>query len=1346
MTSFDLFGPPTKCDIKVGYISTDRGYVSGVGVHEANLYAKQNPGTTFIFATREKIRYLNINEVNRLTVDDLVTQIDTCKGIQLDGDIEKPKITFAGGGGIGAQANPVIGLDGSLLAVDLVRGGHGYRFPPIVELKDDSGSGAGAVIRASIGTTATVYQTYDDEDDFEEYDLKTCAPEIIPPSPDYSVTGENLGGFDSNSYKDNELSAYDQEVKKYVESLSKIKNPFWTTRDEPPLKVAGDGKVSRSFYEVEFPFWRDFLNQHGISPVPPSNAKGSDFSNRWYSFEWNVEIPYDGDYTFRSQCDNDGRLFFDNLPFTEFKIGKGGAAGSVLSSPLVFKKTLKEGNHKLRLELFNHPIKEKVNVQNETLRLATTKNIDFKISTATLFGATVDIPELDISLKKVYGENADIVESFNKVIEYGKVYDVNITSTGQTAQLRTNGQNVLQMEDIPNTDAGGGGVGVFFDDVIISASEGKFFDIKGTNCKFVLENPPIDDRSSESNEVISVFNTADFMDKANRRLWRTNIFGGGFLDSYGVSPFDTEVTLDYNPYAGIHEIVWENVSFPVTGEYIIEIQVDDSVTLEIGDQLVIRKEGFVTGTSIPTGKLKQVYSISQGTYKITAKLEQIPGGSFGFGSQKGLNPMALGINIRTSFEEQDQIAQKSFNENPMAIAMIIEAPDAPIPEAPIPKSEGRCPPNPFWTTRTPGATSSWHPVRFDFWPKFLNSYAMSPVPPFSESGTSAGGQTFTNEWSVNIPYDGYYKLRGEVDDIAQFFIDDQLVLDLSRRVNKVKGENKFFLSEGLKKLKVVVENYKFEEQKLVDQKLFSTADWVNSVPIPPKSKSVTFKVSTASLYANGVKIEGLDLNASKDYGDGKDIKETIVKDVNLGEVYDVEFSSLNSVAGVKLRSTSNQGGQIVEMEDHTDESWDDLVISTTDGRFYDFKNGSNVATCKFTVPFDDKLSIQNTLVGGTQRDGVSYSGPRLAGYLKGFISPFHTDPEEIQDKTWIMSWNNINFPETGQYTLKMRGDDDVIARIDGKEIGKVNVFDGEREFKFNVSAGKRNLEIELYNLRFANTTFNENPTYASVLITRKISVGTGVTKPWTVNPIYVAAKLIPPPCPEEIKGTGVVTKCTPVLPGNGFPTDGGTGYDVGLKLDGVDVINSGINYNPEDEVVVEPNETGVKFRPVLGPFGRVDAIVPVITPSFIGDPPPDRPRDVDRPRDDNPNVGITRFPNIYINSPTGVNFSGVPIISVVRTPPLVDRSKLIQVTDLVGLKQNGYYDGRPYYGAVFYKDGIKYAGYYETAGQLVQIYDTLQESIDAEVTTPPSAILRQGTDISSDNPRLNIPGTPENLT
>ena len=89
--SFNLFGPATINDIKVGYISTDRGYVDGVSRYEANQYAQLNPGTQFIFKNRDLIRYLNINEVNALTPEDLLPNRiptngcdDESKSIHLD--------------------------------------------------------------------------------------------------------------------------------------------------------------------------------------------------------------------------------------------------------------------------------------------------------------------------------------------------------------------------------------------------------------------------------------------------------------------------------------------------------------------------------------------------------------------------------------------------------------------------------------------------------------------------------------------------------------------------------------------------------------------------------------------------------------------------------------------------------------------------------------------------------------------------------------------------------------------------------------------------------------------------------------------------------------------------------------------------------------------------------------------------------------------------------------------------------------------------------------------------------------------------------------------------------------
>ena len=323
-----------------------------------------------------------------------------------------------------------------------------------------------------------------------------------------------------------------------------------------------------------------------------------------------------------------------------------------------------------------------------------------------------------------------------------------------------------------------------------------------------------------------------------------------------------------------------------------------------------------------------------------------------------------------------------------------------------------------------------------------------------------------------------------------------------------------------------------------------------------------------------------------------------------------------------------------------------------------------------------------------------------------------------------MTWKNVEFPEAGEYTMKMLADDTLTVKLDGRKIGFAKVFQHIRTHTFKTTKGKHTLEMELYNIPAPEThTFSLNPTVGGVLITRKIRVGTGITKPWSVNPVGVSALLIPPPCPKVVDGTGVVTDLTTLVPGNGFPTGDGPQYPVGLKLKEIVIDSPGINYDcATDRVVVEPNEGGATLSLCdCGPYGRINKVCV-----------------------DDPGFGFTRVPTVRIISDTGVGFKGTPVFETVRDP-IADPDKLIQVTDLVGVKQTGYYDGRAYYGAVFFKEGVKYAGYYETAGELVQIYDTLQESIDAEVTTPPSAILRQGTDISSDDPRLNIPGTPENL-
>ena len=221
-----LFGPLNRrTAVKVGYIDKDKGFVEGLTVAEANEHASKDPGTTFIFKSGDNIlRYLNINEVNALTEQDTKRGARTstangagsgsngCAGVNQKVTVGPPNIILKGGGGIGALGNPIVGADGSILAVDVVRTGHGYTFPPIVTAKDDGNYGNGAVLRAVLGelviiddelaiqsedgsvsyglnfrndgsirgyrgtNKAQLFQHYDRADDYEEYILTIKDP------------------------------------------------------------------------------------------------------------------------------------------------------------------------------------------------------------------------------------------------------------------------------------------------------------------------------------------------------------------------------------------------------------------------------------------------------------------------------------------------------------------------------------------------------------------------------------------------------------------------------------------------------------------------------------------------------------------------------------------------------------------------------------------------------------------------------------------------------------------------------------------------------------------------------------------------------------------------------------------------------------------------------------------------------------------------------------------------------------------------------------------------------------------------------------------------------------------
>ena len=389
----------------------------------------------------------------------------------------------------------------------------------------------------------------------------------------------------------------------------------------------------------------------------------------------------------------------------------------------------------------------------------------------------------------------------------------------------------------------------------------------------------------------------------------------------------------------------------------------------------------------------------------------------------------------------------------------------------------------------------------------------------------------------------------------------------------------------------------------------------------------------------------------------------------------------------------------------------------------------------------------------TELNGVNYKGPELASYLTGklgrLISPFFPLGKDqggdlLNGKTWEMVWENVDFPESGNYDFQFEVDDIITVfvsnqesgskDIDYKEITKTTLTDVRENgnnpvlVKTTIQKGKRNVKVRLENADFKtigiNGFFTNNPTYFGMKIKFKDTILDEDRRSWVVNPTGISAVLIAPPCPREVGGTGIITSIIPTNPGNNYPTTPpveGDFVDAKITITGGQIENPGIGYTSGDVAIISTGTTSISVPINVGGFGKITGI------------------DIPLP------IPITRYPEIDIGTGTGTNASIIPVTDIEIDPVDVDPENLIQITDLAGLKQTGYILGRAYYGEVYYENGVPFAGRYKTAGTPIQVYATLQESIDAQVTTRPSAIQRSGTDINSNNPRLNIPGTPDNL-
>ena len=828
--SFNLFGPTEKRDIKVGYISTDRGYVKGISLYEANKYAFKNPGTTFILETRDSTRYLNINDVNNLTVEDIIpkkTAADgTCPGVvglnpqvspndtigtggpgntidprsvlprgplgpispeepvgngatssqptgsqntQTNVPDGSPLVVISGCGGVGAKAIPVIGNDGGILDIVVTSGGFGYKCPPQVTVIDPNRVGSGVVATSTIGvTTSPSLLTYTDEDDFEVYNFDPAngSPDLPGYGNRVNPDGENVGEWDPTLFATFAKDPIALEIAKYQKFLKQLKNPWWTTRKETPLNVSFGDRRSKVTHNVTHPAWeKEFMNKHAISPVPPSNVKGSDFAGRWCTFEWEENFPHAGEYIFRGMADNIGKMYLDNEIIMEVTDFKG--------SSKVVKKTVEEGVHRIKVDLLNVPIREKPKTKLKSGGCPT--EIDFKITTDAKFANGIRIPGLDIDFSKKY-DGKQLNESFKRKVELGKEYNVICTSNrkskssnkdypityedlnpsnesirvvkngkkielkdgkgndanvefeilapspGVTAKfsndgrelivngdgdvpiqikyddnpgyageavrsitiagttwrkerteygeeiktikvksgdggkranvkLRTAGETVVQMEDFKDND---------YTDIIISASKGKFYDLNGNKCKFVVGAPVKD--INRVQDGVSYNGPQLFVIKSGSAVK----FWSKYMQTSAVSPFIPPIDKDNPEILGVKTFTWSNVDFIESGRYKFLFQSDDDAILYINGNKILESKSF-RGEPIPS-----FAEISKGKYEVKVVCNNI---TLPKNILIGNNPTGFALKI----VKDVVISETSFpwTTNPVGISAILIPPPCP---------------------------------------------------------------------------------------------------------------------------------------------------------------------------------------------------------------------------------------------------------------------------------------------------------------------------------------------------------------------------------------------------------------------------------------------------------------------------------------------------------------------------------------------------------------------------------------------------------------------------------------------------------------------------------------------
>ena len=366
---------------------------------------------------------------------------------------------------------------------------------------------------------------------------------------------------------------------------------------------------------------------------------------------------------------------------------------------------------------------------------------------------------------------------------------------------------------------------------------------------------------------------------------------------------------------------------------------------------------------------------------------------------KGINPMALAIDIKAKVAEEPRISAKSWQENPMGAAFTIDAPLPPIPQEPPQQQEGRCPNNPIWSSRFPGGSESWWPVTHPAWSKFTNRFAMSPLPPLSlPNSDGGGGIVYSNTWQVDFPYAGFYGFKGTGDNRGRILIDGQEVYQLRGFKNPSPEIVKRKITAGNHEVTLEIENQDQRKRKKVTKEFFNTQKW--QAPIkegPPNPAELT------------VEYRGLNQGSTKTVSGEKS--------------YAIRTEGESRTAGRRVRDN----GRVIQFDDDIGNGFDEnaklTIESTSPGVSAKFNNdgtqmivkGSGDVSLKFEWddnPRNKGLSVGTLKVGNGEKVSWTTRQRGEKGSDRKTINVGANDTKEVIGKGgYIVSGNDVKMKD-----------------------------------------------------------------------------------------------------------------------------------------------------------------------------------------------------------------------------------------------------------------------------------------------------------------------------------------------